>query len=431
MTMIQGALVNGMAARGAMRIIIISDSRDFMSRLRRMLAAIDPRAEVTEYDADMHGRPGPEFDWSVYDLLVIEDRLASAESGLAWLAMFALSVRLPATIMVAAHADPFIASRVGEMQRTEYVLREELDEARLRALMVRLDVEARAQAARPVGELAFTGDSAIVDKLAAGSGDAGSYRFVRLIGQGAQSRVYLAERLVDDLTLVLKVLDLAAVDDPHAVERFAREAQLLASIDSPHVIRFHDHGFTPTLGYIAVEFFSRGDLKQRVQQGMTTADALLYALHIAYGLEAIHARGIVHRDLKPGNIMFRGDGSIALADFGISKRMGESWGLTGAGAVIGTLSYLSPEQGLGRRVDQRSDLYSLGMLLFEMLAGRKAFIASSPGALLYQHLHADVPLLPDELLRYQRLIAKTLAKDPADRFQSAREFIAALEPLVD
>ncbi len=414
-----------------MRIIIISDRREFMARLRHMLATIDGQAEVTEYDADTHGRPDSDFDWSVYDLLVIEDRLAGNESGLAWLAMLALATKLPPTIMVAARSDAFIAGKVAEMSGTEYVVRGELDEPRLRALLMRLGVDTHARTPSAAGELAFSGDSGIVHKLAVGGGDAGDYRFVRLIGQGAQSRVYLAERLADDLTLVLKVLDLDAVEDEHAVERFAREAQLLAGIDSPYVIRFYDHGFTPTLGYIAVEFFARGDLKQRIQQGVTTSDALLYALHIAYGLEAIHARGIVHRDLKPGNVMFRGDGSMALADFGISKRLGESWGLTGTGAVIGTLSYLSPEQGLGQRVDPRSDLYSLGVLLFEMLAGRKAFVASSPGALLYQHLHADVPLLPDPLLRYQRLIAKTLAKNPAHRYQSARELIDVLEPLVD
>jgi len=293
-----------------MRIIIISDRREFMARLRHMLAAIDGRAEVTEYDADAHGRPDADFDWSVYDLLIIEDRLAGDESGLAWLAVLALSTRLPATIMVAARADAFIAGKVGEMTGTEYVVRDELDAPRLRALLMRLEVDAHAHAAEAGDELAFSGDSGIVHKLAVGDGDAGGYRFVRLIGQGAQSRVYLAERLVDDLTLVLKVLALDAVDDEHAVERFAREAQLLAGIDSPYVIRFYDHGFTPTLGYIAVEFFARGDLKQRIQQGVTTSDALLYALHIAYGLEAIHAHGIVHRDLKPGNVMFRGDGSM-------------------------------------------------------------------------------------------------------------------------
>jgi serine/threonine protein kinase len=229
--------------------------------------------------------------------------------------------------------------------------------------------------------------------------------------------------------MVLKVLDLEFIDDVSAVQRFAREAEMIASIDSPSVIKFFDHGFTQTMGYIAVEFFTRGDLKHRIEHGIDTADALLYALNIVYGLEAIHALGIVHRDLKPGNIMFRSDDTIALADFGISKHLDDSWNVTGTGAVIGTLNYLSPEQGLGNKIDARTDIYALGIVLFEMVTGKKAFHASSPGALLYQHLYADVPELPAPLRRYQNLISKTAAKDPDDRYQNAVELVADLLPL--
>ncbi|HJP36452.1 MAG TPA: serine/threonine-protein kinase, partial [Gammaproteobacteria bacterium] len=154
-----------------------------------------------------------------------------------------------------------------------------------------------------------------------------------------------------------------------------------------------------------------------------------YALNIAFGLEAIHTRNIVHRDLKPGNIMFRSDDSLALADFVISKHLGGSWDLTKTGSILGTLNYLSPEQGLGQDVDQRTDLYGLGMILFEMLTGEKAFRASSPGALVYQHLYADVPTLPEFLSQYQPIVDQLLAKDPKDRYQSASELVANLQPL--
>ncbi len=415
-----------------MRVIIISDSRDYMASVRRMLANLVSDVEVSEYDPDQSGRPGADFDWSAYDLLIIEDLLAGSESGLAWLAVFSIGARLPATILVAAQADDFVAGKVAEMSRTEYVLRDALDEARLRDLLDSLDVTLTPHStARSLASVKFRHDSEIVRRLAGGLSDdtSGGYKFVRLIGQGSQSRVYLAERLLDQQTLVLKVLDLDNIEDESVIARFQREAELIAGIESPYVIRFFDHGFTPSYGYIAVEFFTRGDLKQRIQNGIESADALLYALNIAYGLEAIHERGIVHRDLKPGNIMFRSDDSIALADFGISKHLDDSWGLTKTGAVVGTLSYLSPEQGLGRPIDHRTDIYALGIVLFEMLTGEKAFRATSPGALVYQHLHADVPLLPDPLARYQRIIAKTIAKDPDDRYQSASELIAHLAPL--
>ena len=235
--------------------------------------------------------------------------------------------------------------------------------------------------------------------------------------------------VLDGLSLQVNEGDFAALMGPSGSGKTTL-LNLIAGIDSPHVIKFFGHGFTPSYGYIAVEFFTRGDLKQRIENGISVDDGLLYTLHIAYGLQAIHDRGIVHRDIKPGNIMFRSDDSIALADFGISKHMDDSWNLTKTGAVIGTLSYLSPEQGLGQQIDHRADLYALGMVMFEMLSGKKAFHATSPGALVYQHLYADVPLLPDELSRYQRIIAKTLAKDPNDRYSSAQELIDNLTPMI-
>ncbi len=418
-----------------MRVIIISESRDYMARLRHMLANLVNDVEVTEYDPEHRGRPGTGFDWSLYDALFIDERLAG-ESGLAWLAAFALHRALPPAVLIADRHDDFIGAQVASMANTAYLEREALDATELRLVLASLGVrlEPRAKTSARAG-FALKSDSDIMRRLAnengyvSGDSTSDGYRFVRLIGQGAQSRVYLAERLGDQQTLVLKVLELAQIEDDLAVQRFAREAALLASIASPYVIRFYGHGFTPTFGYIAVEFFTRGDLKQRIERGVAPDDALIYALNIAYGLDAIHAQGIVHRDLKPGNVMFRADDSLALADFGISRHLDDSWGLTQTGGVVGTLSYLSPEQGLGRAVDARTDLYALGMVLFEMLTGRKAFYASSPGALVYQHLYAEVPLLPETLSRYQRFVAKLLAKDPQDRYPSAQALIAELRPL--
>lgn len=414
-----------------MRAIIISDSRDYMGRLRRMLAGIVPDVEVSEYDPEQKGKPAPGYDWSAYDLLLIEDRLDGAESGLAWLASFALHDALPPAVLIAEQPDTFIARKAGEMEAI-YVTRDSLDEKRLRGILADVvpDLSATSTPKKLAGKT-FQNDSEVVRRLAeAGQagGDTDGYKFVRLIGQGAQSRVYLAERVADNQTMVLKLLDLEDIADESMVQRFAREAELIAGVDSPYVIRFFDHGFTPSFGYIAVEFFARGDLKQRIENGIDTQTALIYTLNIAFGLEAIHSLDIVHRDLKPGNVMFRADDSLALADFGISRRLDESWDLTKTGAIIGTLSYLSPEQGLGRKVDQRTDLYALGMVMYEMLTGEKAFRANSPGALVYQHLHADVPTLPGEQARYQPILEKLLAKDPEDRYQTASELVVNLQP---
>ncbi|MDA0821996.1 MAG: serine/threonine-protein kinase [Proteobacteria bacterium] len=253
------------------------------------------------------------------------------------------------------------------------------------------------------------------------------YRFVRLIGQGASSRVYLAERFSDRTTMVLKIIDVATIKEPQALQRFVQEAELVSELDSPYVVHFLEHGFTKNYGYIAMEFFTRGDLKQRIEHGVSIQDAINYIRHIGFGLSAIHAHGIVHRDLKPGNIMFRSDDSLALADFGISKRLDETGELTKLGSVLGTPNYISPEQALGNDIDHRSDLYSAGVVFFEMLTGRKPFKAETAPALVYQHVHAPIPQLPNPVHNYQPIIDMLLAKDPDDRFASAEEFVSSLE----
>ena len=416
-----------------MRVIIIDDSKEYMATLRHILASCMPSVEVTEFDVTQGDKPDADFDWSLYDLLLIEDRLGGSESGLAWLAVLSINAELPPTLLLTEEKDAFVESKVEELEHTAYVLKKDLTTDSLKELLAAVGIAGTSLSElNTIQSSKFEHDRGIVDKFMLIEGntsvDEDSYKFVRLIGQGAHSRVYLAERLEDKQTVVLKVIDLQSVDDETVAKRFAREAELLSEIDSPYVVKFFGHGFKPNYGYIAIEFFTRGDLKHRIENGVSQEEALLYALNIGFGLEAIHSKNIVHRDLKPGNIMFRSDDSLALADFGISKHLGGSWDLTKTGSILGTLNYLSPEQGLGHDVDHRTDLYGLGIILFEMLAGEKAFQASTPGALVYQHLYADVPALPEKVAEFQPIVEKLLAKDPNDRFANASEFVATIQP---
>lgn len=416
-----------------MRVIIIDDSKEYMATLRHILASCMPSVEVTEFDVTQGDKPDADFDWSLYDLLLIQDRLGGSESGLAWLAVLSINAELPPTLLLTEEKDAFVESKVEELEHTAYVLKKDLTTDSLKELLAAVGIAGTSLSElNTIQSSKFEHDRGIVDKFMLIEGntsvDEDSYKFVRLIGQGAHSRVYLAERLEDKQTVVLKVIDLQSVDDETVAKRFAREAELLSEIDSPYVVKFFGHGFKPNYGYIAIEFFTRGDLKHRIENGVSQEEALLYALNIGFGLEAIHSKNIVHRDLKPGNIMFRSDDSLALADFGISKHLGGSWDLTKTGSILGTLNYLSPEQGLGHDVDHRTDLYGLGIILFEMLAGEKAFQASTPGALVYQHLYADVPALPEKVAEFQPIVEKLLAKDPNDRFANASEFVATIQP---
>lgn len=424
--------------RRRLRLIIIDSSREYMGSLRRMLALTLPDIEITEYDPDQQGRPAADFDWSIYDAVLLAHELGLAATGLDWLPQLKRQPRVPPIILMTAAGNEYLAARAIKLGAHEYVKKQDIDADRIGDLVVATVSEARAAAQFDVTlrEDRAAPHLAILERMASehvlpSSGEAAGfgYRFVRLIGQGSSSRVYLAERTSDATTLVLKVIDIGSVQDAQSLERFIREAEIVSAIRSPYVVRFYDYGLTQTYGYIAMEFFTRGDLKQRIELGVTVADALNYVRHIALGLAAIHAQGIVHRDLKPGNIMFRADDSIALADFGISKRLNQTSDLTNLGSVIGTPNYLSPEQALGHPVDQRADVYSAGVVLFEMLAGRKPFRAETAAALVYQHVHAAVPLLPPRLLALQPLIDQLLEKDVAARLPTALALVTAIDEL--
>lgn len=420
---------------GALRALIIDDSREYMTMLRRMLAESFASIEITEYDPDQKGKPHPDFDWSAYDVVLLDYHLGVSETGLDWLVEFRAQGPVPPTILMTAAGNEYLAARAIKLGACDYIRKQDITTWRIGAMV-----------GDAVGERVVpdAGDSTLeqehvplyvdilerlMDRMpaskVAGGVDVG-YRFVRLIGQGASSRVYLAERSSDDKTLVLKVIDLTRITDAQVVERFVREAEIIASLSNPYVVHIHDYGLTQAYGYIAMEFFTRGDLKQRMERGIPRADALNYARHIALGLDAIHAAGIVHRDLKPGNIMFRADDGLALADFGIARRLDETSDLTRAGSVLGTPNYLSPEQALSKPVDARADLYSTGVILFEMLAGSKPFHAETAAALVYQHVHADIPRLPEPHADLQPVVDALLAKKPADRLQRAADLVDAL-----
>ena len=252
------------------------------------------------------------------------------------------------------------------------------------------------------------------------------YKVLHPIGRGGQATVYLAERAADGLSVALKVLDREAHQDRVYIERLRREYRVLAAIENPYVARIYDHNFSGTLPYIAMEFVPSGTLAGGLRGGMDPAEALRLVGRIACALEAIHARGIVHRDLKPANILLRPDGRPVIVDFGLAKDLSATSTLTIAGQLLATPRYMSPEQCLSLEVDGRSDLYSLGVLFYEMLTGERMYDSADAAELVDLHVNGPLPALPRPLAAHQPLLERLLAKKPADRFQSARELIAFL-----
>lgn len=244
------------------------------------------------------------------------------------------------------------------------------------------------------------------------------YRIVRLLGRGGMATVYLAvqESLGRDVALKLLAPELA--DDPIAAERFIREARTAAHLEHRHIVGVHDVGKHDGQPYLSMEYMPRDSI---AGGAMPPAEALQVVREIALALDHAHRRGVVHRDVKPENILRRNDGSCALADFGIARTTDSGLALTQDGMTVGTPHYMSPEQVQGQPLDGRSDLYSLGVVLYQLLTGQLPYRGTDGWNVGMQHISAPRPTLPPDLQRFQPLVDALMAKDPADRPQSGAE----------
>ena len=203
--------------------------------------------------------------------------------------------------------------------------------------------------------------------------------------------------------------------------------KIIAGIAHPNVVRIYDLGVADDHAYITMEYFPAGDLRTRIRRGLDIPNAGHMLRQMCEALGAIHSVGVLHRDLKPGNVMLRADGTIVLIDFGLAKQIELDAEITATGEIFGTPYYMSPEQGHGRDVDERSDIYSLGIIFYEMLTGQKPFIAPTPMAVIYKHSHTPLPALPAGVAHWTGVLNGMLAKQPADRFGSALEVVAAID----
>jgi serine/threonine protein kinase len=258
------------------------------------------------------------------------------------------------------------------------------------------------------------------------------YRVQRRISGGDIASVYLTDEISSGRSVVLKVLQ--QVPDfgvgNTAFDRFLREFDLIGNVEHPNVVRIFDLGVADDKAFIAMEYCSRGSLKRRIKEGMSSDQAVDYLLQMAGALAAIHEVGISHRDLKPTNVMFREDNSLALIDFGLAKEAHLKGEITGSGEIFGTPYYMSPEQGHGDPADERADIYSLGIILYEMLTGEKPFDGGTAMAVILKHAKEPIPRMPREVARFQPVIDKMLAKKPEDRYQSVAELLQAQPELI-
>ncbi|MEM6708130.1 MAG: protein kinase [Pseudomonadota bacterium] len=247
------------------------------------------------------------------------------------------------------------------------------------------------------------------------------------IGRGGMARVWLATQTKFGRWVALKVVSSDFAKDPQFRKRFLQESRINAQLTHPNIVQVYDVGAHDSLLYLVMEYLPGGDLNARLDRGLHVSELIDVAKDIGRALDFAQRKGVVHRDIKPENILFRDDGSAVLTDFGIARLATPDISLTRDGTVVGTPQYMSPEQAAGRALDGRSDLYSLGVVLFRMLTGDVPFNAESAVAIGIKHLQEPVPKLPSYLAAFQDVIDKALAKEPDVRFQSGAEFADALE----
>ncbi|MET1253663.1 serine/threonine protein kinase [Aliikangiella maris] len=252
------------------------------------------------------------------------------------------------------------------------------------------------------------------------------YKIIRTLGVGGQATVYLALQQGFEREVALKVMSPALAADPSFGERFIREAKIVAKLSHKSIVTVYDVGESGNFYYLAMEYMPGEDLKSRIHKGMKTKECLSTIAKIARALHFAHQKGYIHRDVKSENILFDQDDEPVLTDFGIAKASNSSTQMTQTGKLIGTPEYMSPEQCRGKNIDGRTDLYSLGIILFEMLTRKVPFTGEDSVAVCIQHVTKPLPRLPARLNHYQWLIDSLLAKDPNQRIQTGEDLALAI-----
>ncbi len=254
-----------------------------------------------------------------------------------------------------------------------------------------------------------------------------NFKLIKKIGQGGMAKVYLGEQLQPKRKVAIKIVS-PSNTDPKILEDLKQEGDTVAQFNHPNIVTVYACGVVESNYYLAMEILPGGDLKEKLSENtLEDAEVLQIMREMSSALAHSHSRKTLHRDIKPENIMFNEDGKAVLLDFGIAKAEGKVSEFTRIGAVVGTPHYMSPERALGKEIDERSDLYALGVVMYEMLIGKKLFEGEDTFAISYAHVHEPPPALPKDKSALQPILDKLLAKSPDDRYQSADQLTMILD----
>ncbi len=402
------------------KVLVVEEDSRTRTWLVHMITSVLSKADVDLGRANDFQQLLDKLARDRLDLLVLGLKLSGGggvgESSFEHLQRVLAMAKCPPVIVIGEGGDELDAVRAMKLGATNFIPKRLLAQD---VMSEALEDASREQSRRREGAL---WNAVPVPELA-------GYKVIRSLARTRRSEVYLAFSETLGHEVVLKLMDRpTGDDDDRTYQRFKREYSFTVELESPRLARVYDFGETDDSAYIVMEYFPEGDLKQRMAGPILPKQAVRYIYQICEALETIHAKGIVHRDLKPSNIMLRPDDSIALIDFGLAHFSQATTRLTGIREIQGTPHYLSPEQASGQPVDERSDLYGLGVILYEMLSGEKPYSGKTALDVLDKHRHSPVPTLPAFVSRFQPLLERLMAKSGDDRYANVqlvmREIVA-------
>lgn len=404
-----------------MRLLLVEEDPKVRALIRHHVTCHWPEAQVSAHPPEARGPLPPEFLAQGYDAVLLSS--LHDGQGLVWLHDLCGRRGFAPVIYLADGDGESDRKRASDAGAFGFVCRGRIDHGQF----IQLLEQARKTQRRALADWRISNEAQESRRF--GEARIPGYRRARVLARGTISQLYVAESEKVGSLVVLKVTpsrrDESGVDQ--ALARFLQEYEIAQRVRHANIVRLYELGVADDHAYLAMEYFQNGDLRRRMRSGISPSEALGYASQIARALEAMHAEGILHRDLKPGNVMLRIDEQIALIDFGLAKHAALALEVTDTGIIFGTPHYMSPEQGHGQELDGRSDLYSLGIMLYEMLTAQKPYTAENPMAIIYMHRNAPLPRLPAELAELQPLLDRLLAKRPDDRFRNAGEAGQAID----
>ena len=426
------------------RILVIDDRPEELAAVLKFCA----RSKWSDVEVETYhpgqGMPGTHFDWGAYDLLALGlDFGMKHHNGLVWLKALHERVALPPAVIMADVVNERLRELVREAGAEAVIDKLELSPTKFHEIVELIgpttrvdsaavdDLEATRISPNAVEDaLSFEGESIPDHEKPPGDIRIPGYRLIRKLKGSGIAQIFVAEQLDGgNRVVVLKVLSLVHSVDEIMVRRLIREHQYIERIEHSSVIDVYETGSTRDYAYIAMEYCPHGTLVEQIEKGLSPEESINFIRQIAAGLGAVHMQGISHRDVKPANCLLRTPKRAVLADFGIAKNELTVQALTGENDFFGTLFYTSPEQLKGAEGDSRGDMYSLGIMMYQMLSGSLPYASKGLRSLINAHINEPLERLPEGVAQYQDIVDGLTRKDPEMRTQTTNDLLAALDAL--